>query len=156
MATLFGRDYTRSELQRLTSTLAQVAGVRMLERAEGKARGLRLADVFTGSGFRFEVLLDRALDIGAAEFCGRPLAWLHPALGPPAQFEPQGRGWLRTFGGGLITTCGLTHIGQPDSDAGEDFGLHGRISHLPADHVQVSEAWSGDEFVVSITGQVRQ
>ena len=156
MPQLFGRAYARGDLQRLTSTLSQVAGVRMLERADGKARGLRQADVYTGSGFRFEVLLDRAMDIGAAEFGGRPLAWLHPALGPPAQFEPQGRGWLRTFGGGLVTTCGLTHIGQPDSDAGEEFGLHGRISHIPADHVQVSEAWSGDEYVISISGQMRQ
>jgi len=156
MASIFGRDYTRAELQRLTSTLSQLAGVRMLERSDGKARGLRVADVYTGSGFRFEVLLDRAMDIGAAEFAGQPLAWLHSALGTPAQYEPEGRGWLRTFGGGLVTTCGLTHIGQPDSDGGEDFGLHGRISHLPAEHVQVSEAWSGDEYVISISGQMRQ
>src|SRR5438105_15698597 len=108
MTKLFGSDYTPDQLAQFTGTLRQIAGVRLLERADGKARGLRVADIYTGSGFRFEVLLDRALDIGAADFGGRPLAWLFPALGTPAQHEPQGLGWLRTFGGGVMTTCGLT------------------------------------------------
>ena len=34
--------------------------------------------------------LDRGLDLGAAEHAGRPLAWLHPALGSPALHEPHG------------------------------------------------------------------
>ena len=59
MPQLFGRTYTRDELQQLTGTLSQVAGVRMLERADGKPRGIRAADIYTGSGFRFEVLLER-------------------------------------------------------------------------------------------------
>src|SRR5713226_3885096 len=107
MVKIFDREYTQEELRRLTGTLRQVAGVRLVELADGKARGMRVADVYSGSGFRFEVLVDRALDIGAAEFAGRPLAWLFPALGTAAQHEPQGLGWLRTFGGGLMTTCGL-------------------------------------------------
>jgi hypothetical protein len=156
MPELYGREYTRGELQRMTGTLRQVAGVRLLERADGKARGMRVADVYSGSGFRFEVLLDRALDIGAAESAGRPLAWLFPALGTAAQHEPQGLGWLRTFGGGLMTTGGLTHIGHPDEDAGEALGLHGRVSHIPAENVHVIEEWQGDTYVVGVAGSVRQ
>jgi hypothetical protein len=156
MPHLYGRKYTRADLQRLTGTLSQVAGVRLVERADGKPRGMRAADVYTGSGFRFEVLLDRGMDIGAADYAGKPLAWLHPALGTPAHFEPAGLGWLRTFGGGLVTTCGLTQIGHPDTDAGEALGLHGRISHTPAEKVSVSEEWLGDEYVLTLTGQVRQ
>jgi len=156
MPRLFGRDYAASELRRLTGSLAQIAGIRLLERAEGKTRGLRVADVWTGSGLRFEVLLDRPLDIGPAEHAGRPLAWLHPALGTPAQFEPEGDGWRRTFGGGLVTTGGLTHFGQPETDEGQAFGLHGRIAHTPAESVRVTQEWRGEDYVLEIEGDVRE
>src|SRR5260370_36763346 len=90
MARLFGRDYSASDLRRLAGSLSQVAGVRLVELADGKARGLRTADVWTGSGFRFQVLVDRALDLGAAEQAGRPLARLHPPLATPDEYTPQG------------------------------------------------------------------
>jgi hypothetical protein len=156
MPKLFKRDYTPDELRRLTSTLDQLAGVRLYELSDGKARGLRAAEVWTGSGLRFTIWLDRAMDIGPAEFRGTPLAWLNPSLGTSGQFEPQGYGWLRTYGGGLVTTCGLTHFGQPDQEGGEAFGLHGRIAHIPAHNVRVFTEWQGDDYVLTVEGQVRQ
>lgn len=156
MPLLFGTEYSSEELRRLTGTMKQLAGVRLLEVADGKPRGMRVADVYTGSGLRFQVLLDRAMDIGATDFEGRALAWLHPALGGPEQYEPQGSGWSRTFGGGLVTTCGLTFFGQPEVDAGEPLGLHGRISHIRAEQVKVTQEWRGDSYVLEIEGQTRQ
>jgi hypothetical protein len=156
MPRLFGAEYSVDDLRRLTSTMAQIAGIRLAELADGKARGMRVAEVYTGSGFRFQVLIDRAMDIGFAEHAGRPLAWLHPALGGPDQFEPHGYGWARTFGGGLVTTCGLTFFGHPEEDAGEHLGLHGRISHIPAGRVRVTEEWRGDDYALEIEGQARQ
>jgi hypothetical protein len=156
MPTLYGRNYNINELKRLTSTLDALAGIRLVEYSDGKARGMRVADVWTGSGLRFTVWLDRALDIGPAEFAGKPLAWLHPALGTSAQYEPAAFGWLRTFGGGLVTTCGLTFFGQAEKDKGEDLGLHGRISHIPAEQVSVHTGWQGDNYILSIEGQARQ
>jgi len=156
MPHLFSRDYTPGELGRLTSTMDQLAGVRLAELSDGRARGMRTADVWTGSGLRFSVLLDRGLDIGPAEFCGVPLAWLHPALGTPALHEPAGYGWLRTFGGGLVTTCGLTHFGQPEQDGAEALGLHGRISHIAAHQVRTSAEWQGDDYLLTVEGLVRQ
>jgi hypothetical protein len=156
MPTLFNRDFTPDELRRLTGTLDQLAGVRLVEMSDGKARGLRAADVWTGSGLRFTIWLDRGMDIGPAEFAGKPLAWLHPALGTPGQFEPPQLGWLRTFGGGLMTTCGLTHFGQPEQDGAEALGLHGRISHIPAQNVRVAAGWQGNEYLLTIEGEVRQ
>jgi hypothetical protein len=156
MPKLFNHDYTPDELRRLTGTLDQLAGVRLYELSDGKARGLRAAEVWTGSGLRFTIWLDRAMDIGPAEFNGMPLAWLHPALGTSGQYEPEGYGWVRTFGGGLVTTCGLTHFGQPEQDGAEVFGLHGRIAHTPAANVRVSTGWQGDDYVLTLEGQVRQ
>ena len=156
MPTLFNRPYSRDELRRLTRTLDQLAGMRLVELADGKARGMRAVDVWTGSGLRFTVYLDRGMDIGPADYSGKPLAWLHPALGTPAQYEPQGYGWLRTFGGGLLTTCGLSHFGQPEHDGGQHFGLHGRISHLPAQNVRLAAFWQDDDYLLHIEGDVRE
>jgi hypothetical protein len=70
MPTLFSRHFTPDDLRRLTGTLDQLAAVRLVEYADGKARGLRTAEVWKGSGFRFTIWLDRAMDIGPAEFFG--------------------------------------------------------------------------------------
>ena len=156
MPQLFGTQYTADELRRQTGMIGQIAGVRQATLADGKARGMRVAEVYTGSGLRFTVLIDRALDLGGVEWGGRPLAWVHPALGGPDHYDPAGTGWLRTFGGGLVTTCGLSHFGQTEQDGNEALGLHGRISHTPADHVAVQEAWQGDEYTLEIAGQARQ
>ena len=156
MPNLFGHDYTPAELRALTATLDQLAGIRLVEYSEGKARGMRAAEVWTGSGFNFTVWIDRALDIGPAEYRGSPLAWLHPALGAPAFYEPEERGWVRTFGGGLVTTCGLSHFGQPENSEDQQWGLHGRISHIPATQVRTFAGWEGDDYVLRIEGEIRE
>ena len=158
---LFGRTYEPDELRRHVGHESQVAGIRLVQLDDGRGRGMRAAEVYTGSGLRFQVLIDRGLDVGAAEDAGRPLAWLHPALGSPALHEPSGIGWLRTFGGGLVTTCGLTHFGAPDDDPPEDegpevLGLHGRASHLPAENLSVRQEWRDDRYVLEIEGEIRQ
>jgi hypothetical protein len=155
MPSLFGRSFRREDLRKLVGDLAQVAGIRLVELADGRVRGMRAADVYTGSGFRFQVLVDRGLDIGPAEHAGRPLAFVHPALGSPALHERPGAGWLRTFGGGLVATCGLDHFGPPDPE-GEGYGLHGRASHLPAEGVRARQEWRGDEYVLELEGETRQ
>ncbi len=156
MPHIFNQPYTPEQLRRMTGTMEQIAGIRLVEHADGKTRGMRAADVWTGSGFRFSVWLDRAMDLGPAEYAGRGMAWLHPALGTPAQYDPHGIGWLRTFGGGLMTTCGLTFFGAPEVENGEELGLHGRVSHLAAQKVSVTTEWQGDDYWLELTGQVRQ
>ncbi len=156
MPTIYNQNYSRDQLHRLTSAMGQIAGIRLVEYADGKARGLRAADVWTGTGFRFTVWLDRAMDIGPAEHAGRPLAWLHPALGTGNQYDPHGAGWIRTFGGGLMTTCGLDFFGAPETENGEELGQHGRIAHIPAEFVNVTTAWQGDDYIMELSCQVRQ
>ncbi len=155
MPSLFGRSFRKQELRKLVGDVSQVAGIRLVELADGRVRGMRAADVYTGSGFRYQVLLDRGLDLGLAEHAGRPLAFVHPALGTPALQERQGLGWLRTFGGGLVTTCGLDHFGPPDPE-GEGYGLHGRASHLPGESVRVRQEWRGEDYVLEVEGETRQ
>ena len=157
MAELFNRTWTKAELLNYVGDLSQIAGIRLGEWADGVERGLRVAEVRSGSGLTFSVLLDRGMDIGPAAYKGKPLAWVSPVgWAHPMYFDPQGAGWLRTFGAGLLTGCGLTYLGAAGGDEGEALGLHGRLSHLPASHVRVDQAWQGDECSFWVEGEMRQ
>jgi len=157
MATLFGKDYTRDELLRRVGDLSQVGGVKAIELTDGAARGLRAVEFQTGAGLHFTVVLDRGLDISAADYCGQSLCW-RSSTGEthPAYYDPNGLGWLRSFYGGLLTTCGLSYMGAPNVDQGQPLGLHGRIANLPAKNIYVDGEWDGDEYVMWVQGKVQE
>ena len=157
MPSLFGRPVERSELMRRVGSWDQLAGITAAQFADGPARGQRLLEFRTGSGLRFTVLPDRGMDLGAAEWRGIPLAW-HAPVGwvGPWYHEPQGNGFLRTFGGGLLVTCGLSNVGPACDDAGEHHGLHGRVSHLAASEVAATSWWQGEDYVLEARGVVRE
>lgn len=157
MAKLYGREYTKEELLRRVGDIFQVAGVRLARLDDGNELGTRVADLRTGSGFAFTVLLDRGMDIGPAELWGMALGWRSATMAAaPAFFEPEGRGFLRTFHGGLLCTCGLTYMGAPCTDEGKELGLHGRVSHIPATNVWADGKWEGDDYVFWVQGKVRE
>jgi hypothetical protein len=154
---LFGKTWTREALLKHAGSVRQIGGAQPVVLDDGPERGVRAIDVRTGSGFRFTVLPDRGMDVWQAEHNGRSLCW-HSPTGPiaPAFFEPGGLGWLRGFQGGLLVTCGLTYCGGPNKDQGQELGLHGRASYLPAYEVGVSEGWEGDEYRIEIRGKIRE
>jgi hypothetical protein len=157
MSRLFGKAYTRAQLLRRVGDVSQLGGTRLVELLDGNQRGVRAVDFATGSGFTFTVLLDRGMDVYNAAHCGRSLAWHGmPGAVHPAFFEPEGLGFLRTFEGGLLCTCGLTYAGAPCTDEGEALGLHGRISHIPARSVCLDAAWEGDDYVFWAKGSMRE
>lgn len=143
------------ELDRLVGAPDQLVSVDRLVRDEGPGRGSPILLVRNPRGVSFEVLLDRALDLGWADAVGLPLAW-RSARGPveSSRHEPDGAGWTRTFGGGLLTTCGLAATGMPSTAAGVHHGLHGRVGHLPAENVRWALVLDGDDLSVEITGDV--
>lgn len=157
MTRLFDRSWTRAELLNYVGDLSQIGGVRLAEWTDGAERGLRVADFRTGSGLAFSVLLDRGMDIGPASYKGMPLNWASPTgWSHPMYYDAQGLGWLRTFGAGLLTGCGISYVGAPDVDQGEPLGLHGRLSNLPAQRVRVDEAWQGDECSFWVEAEMRE
>jgi len=157
MIEIYGKSYSREDLRKQIGDISQIAGTKMYELREGKEKGVRMVDFWTGSGFYFSVSLDRGMDIPRAFYCGKSLCW-HSPLGivHPHFFEAKGYGWLRSFFGGLLTTCGLTYCGHPCRDQGEELGLHGRISHIPAEKVSIEEKWEEDNYLLSIEGLVRE
>ena len=116
-----------------SGNISQLGGIETSVLDNGPARGSRIAWVNTGSGLRYKVAIDRCLDIVDACYNQYNLAWLsHGGLTVPRPDANSGLEWLYSFAGGLVTTCGLTHTGYPESDEKEVRGLHGRASNIPA------------------------
>ena len=167
MPRICGEPISRNELARRVGRLEQLAGVRLVTLGDGVGRGVRVLEFRTGSGYEFDVLVDRAMDVGRCEYRGHPLAWQSPVgvLGP-WYAEPLGLGWFRGWGGGMLATCGLDHtlLGGIDDASHfhqdvrptEEYGLHGRIGFLPARLTGYGERWAGEECVLWAEGVVRQ
>jgi hypothetical protein len=150
-------DLSRDALRRLCGSVEQLASVTRFVFAEGKAKGVEALRVETGGGLSLTILIDRGLDLGEVRFRGQSLNWRSPAgVVHPAYYEREGSGWLRTFGGGLLVTCGLRNVGPGLVDGSETFGLHGEISCTPALQTNVDCRWQGERYVIEVRGEVRE
>ena len=155
---LYGRAVDKADLTRRVGQICQIAGARASELSSGLAKGVDAIDVKTGTGFEFTALPGRALDIAWASYKGAPLSYISKSgVVAPAHFvEKGGEGFLRNFFAGLLTTAGLSNIGPPCQDGDESFGLHGRVSNIPAEDVCISQGWQGDDYAIRLAGTVRQ
>ncbi len=166
---LHGHDLKRVDLERRTGDLAAAGGIRKVLLEEGSERGILALEFRTGTGLAFDVLVDRAMDIGPAEFRGQALGWRsatgfrHPGLHEYA--DEGGLSWLRSFSG-LLVTAGLDHtLFTAEVDASQYRyphrrvvwnGLHGRIANIPARLQGYGEKWEGDRCALWAEGEVRQ
>lgn len=157
MPQLYGRAWTRGELLQHVGHMDQVAGIRAARMEGGKAAGVRSLTFTCGDGLSFSVLPDLCMDIPHMDFRGVPLVWSsrNGVVGPQF-FQPRGNEFLRSFFGGLLTTCGLTQVGQPCDDDGEQLPLHGHIPGIPAENVTYGAEWHGDDYVLSASGTMRE
>ncbi|MCA6380967.1 MAG: aldose 1-epimerase family protein [Cytophagales bacterium] len=136
----------------------QLGGIETSTLDNGSGRGTRIAWFNTGGGLRFKIVIDRAMDIADAFYNNYSLAWLgHLGVTAPQPFSNQGIDWLKTFGGGLLTTCGLDHVGGPEEDEFGRRGLHGEISNIPAEIESIIQPDPlAGKLEMSITGIIRQ
>lgn len=140
------------------SNVAQLGGIETSILDNGAGKGIRIAWINTGTGLRYKVLIDRAMDISDAFYNQHCLAWLsHNSVTLPQPFSDKGIDWLRTFNGGLLTTCGLTHVGGPESDEFGKRGVHGHISNIPAEIESIIQPdLIMGKMGMSITGIIRE
>lgn len=165
---IHGQRLGRRELRRRTGSTESVGGVRQVVLEDGAGRGTRLLEFRTAAGLAFDVVVDRAMDIGPAALRGRSFGWRSgvgtrsPALHSD---DEAGLGWLRAFDG-LLVTAGLDHaLAAAEVDAShfrydsrrtQRQPLHGRLSHVPARLTGAGEAWTDDRCVLWAEGEVRQ
>lgn len=137
---------------------AQLGGIETSVLDNGHGRGTRIAWINTGTGLRYKVVIDRAMDIADAFYNQHSLAWIsHLGVTPPEPFSNKGIDWIRTFGGGLLVTCGLTHVGGPEKDSHGERGLHGQISNTPAEIESIIQPDPvAGKMEMSITGIIKQ
>lgn len=147
----------KNTLLQYIGNTSQIGGSRHYVLTDGQGRNMRGIDVNTGSGLEYTILPDRGMDISLARYKGTNLVYITPnGETHPAFFEPENFGWLRTFTGGLLTTCGLTYLGPPVKDGDEDLGLHGRYSTIPAKLVADLSRWVDDEYQVKLKGTTEE
>ena len=92
--------------------------------SDGKAAGCRAIDLRVEGGIDLRLLPDRGLDAGDAWFGGVRFSWTSP-VGETAAVADD---WMESFGGGLITTCGLLNVGVPS----EGHPQHGEYTYQQA------------------------
>ncbi|MGD0556261.1 MAG: aldose 1-epimerase family protein [Streptosporangiaceae bacterium] len=163
------QDFRREVIERHAGDLAAAGGVRSVVLDDGIERGIRVLEFRTGGGLRFDVLVDRAMDIGLAEFDDISVGWRsatgfrHPGLHEVN--DEDGLSWLRSMSG-LLVTAGLDHtlFGGPVDGSSYAYpprdtvrhGLHGRIANIPARLTGYGERWTGGRCVLWAEGEVRQ
>lgn len=129
----------KNEIQQYIGNQLQIGRTRHYVLTDGWERNIRSIDVNSGNGLHYTMLPDRGMDISLASFKGTNLVYLTcNGETHPSYYEPESNGWLRTFTGGLLTNAGLTYLGSPVNGEGEELGLHGRYSTIPARQVSVS------------------
>ena len=142
-------------LERVTGDLAAAGGVRAVVLDDGAERGIRALEFRTGGGLSFDVLVDRAMDIGSAEYRG---VGVRAGSRPPGSVtractstgDEDGLSWLRSFSG-LMVTAGLDHTlfgGEVDASnyhypprTSVRHGLHGRVAQHPRPATGYGERW---------------
>ncbi len=114
----------------------QLYGVTEARLSGGKAEGMRMLFVRNGSGLSFEVSADRCADISRLSVKGDNFGYFGPCgYVSPQYYDNRGGGFLKSFTAGFFTTCGLTAVGSPCTDAGEELPLHGTIANTPCESI---------------------
>lgn len=158
----FKSDFEKAALLQYMGSVSQLGGLKRYVFSEGRAKGVEAVDVVTGTGFDFTVLPGRCLDIAWARYKGVPISYLSKAEITDASYlEQQGMEWLRSFHAGMLTTCGFSNVGGPCQDERriyglQHFGLHGRLSHIPANEVCCRGEWIDGSYVMTVQGLMRQ
>ena len=157
MTNLYGKDIKKEDIARYVGSMSQVMDAREFAYRNGRQEGVKAIEVYNDTGFRFTILPDKGMDIGPASFCGKSLTWnCKNGVVAPQYYENGGLGFLRSFGGGLLTTCGLTSVGDPGVDGETVLGIHDRIDNLPAGRYSIEEYWEDGNMVIHIKGRVSQ
>ena len=147
----------QSDLLRHVGSMQQVAYARRICYDEGRARGLNAVEVSNGP-MHFVILLDKCMDISELSWKGERMTFLSkPGLNGRNPFDTHGAEAQRSIMGGLFFTCGYENICAPyRAEDGREYPMHGRMRTSPAEHVAVDARWEGEQYVISVSGDIRE
>lgn len=131
---------------------SQLYGVEEVRLVGGRGDGMRLLNIKNGKGLELTVSADRCADISRLSLCGVNFGYFAPCgYVAPTYYDNVGTGFLKSFTAGFLTTCGLSAVGSPCVDDGEETPLHGTISNTPAEFVN----YLTDDKYIRITALIR-
>jgi hypothetical protein len=148
-------EHDLMELRRRIGDVSQLVSTKAARLSDGSEDGVRVIDARAAGGLSAMILADRGLDLGAVWAAGHQVSWqsttgaVHPAYFSEST-------WLRSFHGGLLTTCGLQNVGLPSADQGTSHGLHGRISNIAARNVVHRVVEQDGRLVAEVSGDLRE
>ncbi len=122
----------------------QLRGAEQYVLQGGKGDGMHFLCVRNGLGLEAWISLDRCGDLSRVTFKGDNMGFFAPCgYVAPAYYDKDGTGFLKSFTAGFCTTCGLTAVGSPCTDEGEELPLHGTLSNTPAALLSARETEDG-------------
>ncbi len=146
----------RQELLRRVGSVQQLACIRPMTYTEGRCAGLRAYEVKNGP-LEYKVLADKCLDVGELSYRGINFSFLSkPGLQGRNHYDTRGQEALRSIMGGMFFTAGLENICAPCTVDGTEYPMHGRIRTTPAEHLSAGAAWEGEDYVLRISGEMRE
>ncbi len=146
----------KNEIHKYLGSMQQVAFVRPISFHEGRASGMKGYDIKNGD-LRFQVSADKCLDIVDFSYKGLNINFLakQGLIGRP-DYDTHGEEGPRSLMGGLFFTCGLENTCIPSEDEKGHYPMHGRIRSTPAEHVSADADWIEDNYVISVSGKMRE
>ena len=130
---------------------SQLCGVEEVRLVGGKGDGMRLLQLRNAAGLQMTVCADRCADIYRLNFKGDNMGYFSPTgYVAPAYYDDKSTGFLKSFTAGFLTTCGLTAVGNPCTDAGEELPMHGTIGNVPCERIW----WEEDEENIYIHAHI--
>ena len=146
----------RRNLQAYVGNIQQLAYVRPLVFADGRATGLSAWQVRNGP-LEYTILSGKCLDISELSYKGINLSFLaKPGLMGRNHFDTHGQEALRSIMGGFLFTSGMENICAPCIDQGVEYPMHGRLRSTPAEHVGADACWDADEYQIVVKGEMRE
>jgi hypothetical protein len=143
-------------LLRRLGGIEQLTGINRLTYTGGRRDGIRAFEVYNTAGLHFNVLESRCLDIFNLWYKGTPLAFVSkPGMVAAPFTDLHGVNYLRSIGGGMLYTCGLTNVGDPFIEDRVDDIFHGRIRFIPAENCGSYAGIEGDEYRLRVSGEMR-
>ena len=114
-------------------------------------------EVSNGGNLSATILPGRCMDIYQVRYKGKNMNYIAPCgIVASEYYDAQGIRWLQSFFVGMLTTCGLQHLGSPMIKDGEELGLHGRIANAPAENVKYERGVRDENPTLSLEGAMRE
>lgn len=156
----------RETILKKVGHMSQLAYARNITYNDGRAKNLQAVLVKNGP-LQFVIAKDKCMDIIELSYRGENINFLSkPGLQGLSHYDTNGSEAQRSIMGGLFFTCGLDNVG-PNLDnvasaldclgqSPNSYPMHGRIRSTPAENISVSCEWIDDQYIIKISGEMRQ